>query len=1453
MFLQFFVSNGLAQCEGVDVTPALSSVFWDATSNMFKRCLTGGATTGTINFTENTPDTYNSAIASYSINWGDGTSTIVASTVPWTSSGSQVNTSDENWGSIAHSYAAGQYTLVYTLTTSTGCTIVRNYTVFVGSTPASPGVSFPPNASSCAPVTLPITLSNFSNNPTGTTYVLTFNDNSTPQTFTQQTIPTVINHTFTTSSCGFTSDGLQNVFGATLIATNPCGQASGSASNLQVSIAPTAAITGPQEACVGSAVLYNNTSDTGETVNGASCGTDYGFVWEVLDASGNVIAPGSEYSLLSGFLGSNFADPNDYLLWTNGSVQFGLAFNTSGTYTVRLKARNSCPDESVMFQTILINSQSCPCVGASPTATITPVGSTTFCQGGSVVLNANTGTGFMYQWYNNASPISGATSSSYTANASGSYSVGVTNTSSCSATSSATNVVVNPSPTFTTQPTSSNVCVGGTTNQMCVAYTNGTGTPTYQWYSNSVNNTSGGTAIPSANSNCYTPPSSTAGTKYYYAVINLSGGGCSSITSNTASVIITPDPVIATQPAPNQTICVGGSSAPLTVSLQAATGIGAFTYQWYANTTATNSGGTVISGASSLTYNTPVFNTAGTFYYYCVVTDAGNGCGNVSSQVATVVVVADPTVTAPIATQTLCQTATPAPLTVTASGGTGTLLYQWYSNTVNTSTSGTSISGATANSYSPPTASSGTFYYYCVVTTAASGCSVTSVTSTVVVNPGPTFTTQPAATQSVCVGGTTNQMCVTYANGTGTPAYQWYSNTVNSTSNGTAVSGATASCFTPPSTTSGTTYYYSIINLSGGGCSSITSNTAEVIVIPNPVLTAQPLSSQTICVGGTIPTALSVAYTGGIGTATYQWFSVPVTPISGASSNTYTPPAFTTPGTFGYYATITLAGSGCGSTTSQVATVVVVADPTATISSGASYCQNAGTVVALSVVVSNGQGTPSYQWYSNTVNSNVGGTAISGATAISYSPSVAATGTTYYYCMISQSGTNCSVNSPTAQIIVTPAPTFTIQPVSTQSVCVGVTTTQLSVAYSNGTGAASYQWYSNTSNIYNGGVPISAATSSVYTPPSSSAGTTYYYCIVSFSTGGGCSMINSNIAQVIVDPSLCGGNTAQANFSMDTQGCSPYVVGPVNTSVLNASCANTTYQWNITPSNSAFAQFVAGTNSSSTSPVIQFIEPGNYTVTLTLNSCGIITTASQQIVIETTPNISLAAATSCLPYSYAPGVNVAEVSVISNSQVNNLNWSVTPSAGVQIFNGSTTTPTIQFNQSGTYTIQLEGSNTCGTNTGQAQVEVIGAAFSYYQDSDSDLFGNTNVEIVDCIQPVGYVLDNTDCDDSNAAINPNAEEIGANGIDENCDGQIDNSIFELNAKISLYPNPTRSELNIQINSSIIGNDLYIFDAVGKLVFKQQLLSTQTTIPVSNFADGNYVVKVNEVVKRLVVQH
>ena len=68
---------------------------------------------------------------------------------------------------------------------------------------------------------------------------------------------------------------------------------------------------------------------------------------------------------------------------------------------------------------------------------------------------------------------------------------------------------------------------------------------------------------------------------------------------------------------------------------------------------------------------------------------------------------------------------------------------------------------------------------------------------------------------------------------------------------------------------------------------------------------------------------------------------------------------------------------------------------------------------------------------------------------------------------------------------------------------------------------------------------------------------------------------------------------------------------------------------------------------------------------------------------------------------------------------------------------------------------------CGSNT-------------WYADADVDTYGDINNFIVDNnpTPPAGYVADSTDCNDANAAINPGATEICGNGIDDNCNGQID---------------------------------------------------------------------------------
>ncbi|MEC7985444.1 MAG: putative metal-binding motif-containing protein, partial [Myxococcota bacterium] len=57
---------------------------------------------------------------------------------------------------------------------------------------------------------------------------------------------------------------------------------------------------------------------------------------------------------------------------------------------------------------------------------------------------------------------------------------------------------------------------------------------------------------------------------------------------------------------------------------------------------------------------------------------------------------------------------------------------------------------------------------------------------------------------------------------------------------------------------------------------------------------------------------------------------------------------------------------------------------------------------------------------------------------------------------------------------------------------------------------------------------------------------------------------------------------------------------------------------------------------------------------------------------------------------------------------------------------------------------------------------------YYLDADEDGFGDPNTEIEDCELPSGYVIDNTDCNDTDALIHPDAEE-DCDGVDQNCSG------------------------------------------------------------------------------------
>ena len=69
---------------------------------------------------------------------------------------------------------------------------------------------------------------------------------------------------------------------------------------------------------------------------------------------------------------------------------------------------------------------------------------------------------------------------------------------------------------------------------------------------------------------------------------------------------------------------------------------GTLSYQWFENTTNSNSDGTEISGATDSTYTVPTTE-VGTFYYYCVVTNINNSVNGTktatkTSSVATITV-----------------------------------------------------------------------------------------------------------------------------------------------------------------------------------------------------------------------------------------------------------------------------------------------------------------------------------------------------------------------------------------------------------------------------------------------------------------------------------------------------------------------------------------------------------------------------------------------------------------------------------------------------------------------------------------------------------------------------------------------------------------------------------------------------------------------------------------------
>jgi hypothetical protein len=420
---------------------------------------------------------------------------------------------------------------------------------------------------------------------------------------------------------------------------------------------------------------------------------------------------------------------------------------------------------------------------------------------------------------------------------------------------------------ITNQPQNQNVCVGGPANLSLTTQTIVGNTLTYQWTFNGSPLSNGG-SISGANTNnlqIANAQASNAGT--YNCIVSP---GCNQATSSSVTISVSTGNVNITQQPLSTSVCQN-SSASFSIATQGAT----VTYQWKKN-------GVNISGATNATLNLTNVNSSNAGNY--TVDIFGASCGTITSQIATLTVLALPVAAITPLSPSICQGQA---ITLTASGGSS---YVW----------GNSLGTGDTKTITPSSTTT-----YSVTVTGANNCqSSTSQTVTLINTPAPIGST----VQTFCNTATVANLIAT---GSG---IQWYS----SSTGGTALSAGTTLA-------SGTTYYAS---QTISGCESI--NRLAVTVTFNIPSAPTGSATQTLC-SGSIVGNLSATGTN------IQWYS-------SASGGSPISPSTSLVNGVNYYASQTI--NSCESATRLVVTVAFGIPSAPTGSASQTIC-NSGTVANL--------------------------------------------------------------------------------------------------------------------------------------------------------------------------------------------------------------------------------------------------------------------------------------------------------------------------------------------------------------------------------------------------------------------------------------------------------------------------------------------------------------------------
>ena len=345
----------------------------------------------------------------------------------------------------------------------------------------------------------------------------------------------------------------------------------------------------------------------------------------------------------------------------------------------------------------------------------------------------------------------------------------------------------------------------------------------YQWFNNGI-------AIPAAVTSDLTLYNTGL-----YSVFETNAAGCTAL--STPMHVLADTPVASIMPPASDTFCLGGM-----LTLYANTGAG-LSYQWLSN-------GVTISGAVNSFFNA---TTAGE---YAVDVIAASGCWATDS--IRLYTRASPTPTITIyGSLAFC-----AGDSVVLMGSSG-LNYQW-------NYLGAPIPGATNGLYVAANAGS-----YSLTQSNALGCSGTSASVTVTVNPAPVTNITVTGSATFCTGGSV-LLSVPFSTSC---TYQWYNS-------GVAIPGANSSAYAAISSGS----YGVFVTNTLTGCSGLTLVPVVVTLVDSPYVIG--VTSSSFCWGSHVTLAVNLYSTTGI---SFQWYlgGLPIPGANGSTLVTDTPGNYT--------------------------------------------------------------------------------------------------------------------------------------------------------------------------------------------------------------------------------------------------------------------------------------------------------------------------------------------------------------------------------------------------------------------------------------------------------------------------------------------------------------------------------------------------------------------------------